>query len=178
MNMLIVTEFSLLSIYLLPLNSEYPSSLKSSASSQMKRPKSSPSSEISSASSQMKWRKFSLLYFSYFRQTSQPQANLNESSQNLSVKLCRVKLTLKEEEKLLLIQRHVLVWDMVPVLSFLSPCPNSLVELPFRGDLRQCLPGLKSTLFIIHYHNEWLLGHYFNNYLRRIKTQFPVRLVN
>ena len=63
--MLIVTEFSLLSIYLLPLNS---SSVKSSASSQMKRPKSSPSSETSSA--------------------SQPQANLNESSQNLCIKFC------------------------------------------------------------------------------------------
>ena len=83
MNMLIVTEFSLLSIHLLPLNS---SSVKSSASSQMKRPKSSPSSETSSASSQKTWEKLSLLFFSDFQQTSQPQANLKESSQNLCIK--------------------------------------------------------------------------------------------
>ena len=102
---------------------------------------SAPSSDEASASSQMKMN-FSSLRLSASWQAFQLLANLNESSQNLCTILCRMKLTFEEEEKLLLIERPVLVGDMVPVPSSLSPCPKSLVEFSFRGDFCQSHPWL------------------------------------
>ena len=86
--------------------------------------------------------KFSALRLSASWQASQLLANLNESSQNLCTILCRMKLTFEEEEKLLLIERPVLVGDMVPVPSSLSPSPQSLVEFSLSGDFRQSHPWL------------------------------------
>ena len=111
--------------YLLPLNSVH----------------SSPSSVESSFSSQQR-RMFSLFCPSWW-QASQPQANLNKFSKNCWMILWSVKLTFKKDEKLLLIQRAVFLWDMVAISSSLSPSSNSLIEFSICGDLGKSLPGLK-----------------------------------
>ena len=127
---------------LLPLNPENSpsSSDQSSSSSQM----TTSSSDQFSASYQMKRRRFSFLYPSASWWAFQPQANLNESSQN-GLKLCRTIQTFEEEEKLFLVERPVVVGDMVPKFSSLSPSSSFLVQIPFVGDLGQGHPWLKLT---------------------------------
>ena len=61
------------------------------------------------------------------------------------MKLCRTIQTFEEEEKLFLVERPVLVGDMVPKFSSLSPSSSLLVQIPFFGDLGQGHPWLKST---------------------------------
>ena len=61
------------------------------------------------------------------------------------LKLCRTIQTFEEEEKLFLVERPVVVGDMVPKFSSLSPSSSFLVQIPFFGDLGQGHPWLKST---------------------------------
>ena len=124
---------------LLPLNPEYSPSSSDQSFASCQR---TSASDLSSASSQMS--SFLFLCLSSSWRASQPQANLNESSQN-GLKLCRTIQTFEEEEKLFLVERPVVVGDMVPKFSSLSPSSSFLVQIPFVGDLGQGHPWLKLT---------------------------------
>ena len=110
---------------------------------------------------------FSSLRLSSSWQASQLLANLNKSSQNLCTILCRIKLTFEEEEKLLLIEWPVFVRDMEALVSPLSPSPDSLIESPILGHLRQRHPWLELKILE---QNVFIYLFSINYYLRRLKT--------
>ena len=95
---------------------------------------------------QVRWRGECLLSFSFVfllpgELFSHRQILMNPVKNGM--KLCRTIQTFEEEEKLFLVERPVLVGDMVPKFSSLSPSPSSLVQIPFIGDLGQGHPWLK-----------------------------------
>ena len=93
-------------------------------------------------------------------------------------KVCKIKLTSEEEEKLLLVDGLVEVRHVVAKPPFLPPGPSFLVQSPLViGDLSKGHPRLKLSLS----NNCIVLGKCFNNnyqYLRRVEAQFSVALIH
>ena len=58
-------------------------------------------------------------------------------------KVCKIKLTSEEEEKLLLVDRLVEVGHVVAKSPSLPPGPSFLVESSILADCCQCQPRLK-----------------------------------
>ena len=92
-------------------------------------------------------------------------------------KVCKIKLTSEEEEKLLLVDRLVEVGHVVAKSPSLPPGPSFLVQSPLViGDLSKGHPRLKLSLS----NNCIVLGKCSNrnNHLRRVEAQFPVALIH
>ena len=65
-------------------------------------------------------------------------------------KVCKIKLTSEEEEKLLLVDRLVEVGHVVAKSPSLPPGPSFLVKSPILADLCHGQPRLKLSLSKMH----------------------------